>query len=266
MNWILIGQIVGFILVGVAVVYLVKKLVKEQLNDAVVFGLVILPVLIFGFFSGKIAEFSGFGVSAKAIQAARAPVFSLQVSADEIKIHNLTSDNPNFYRAAYFEVCADYFVVRPNQIPTKSNEIDQYIASVSTAIKSSIACGKLAGLVVLDKSDRYLGSYDWKFFLEAASLWAVSNTPDPVSTEELSERISTMTIFGASLRQPRERITPGEGFIAALNYKATVADAFNEFKQKDVSFLVLTDSLGKFMGILRYKDVVDEVLSAVLVG
>lgn len=264
MNWMVAVEILGFILLGVALVYAVKKVVKDKLGDAMIFGLVFVPVLLFGFFSGKVSELSGFGISAKALQAARSPVLQLSLSAEKFKIHNLTSNNPDFLNAAYFEVCADYFVVRPDQVPTQSYELDQYITWVTIAVKSSIACGRLAGLVVLDESDRYLGSYNWRFFIESASVWAVPNGSNPVSNADLSSRIKTMTIFGASLQYPKERITPGEGFEAALNVDASVSEAFEEFKEKDVEFLVLTDSLGRFKGILRYKDVVEEVLSAML--
>lgn len=264
MNWIIVVEVSILAFLGVALVYVLKRFVKNELNDATIFGLVFVPVILFGFFSGKVSEFSGFGISAKALQAARAPVFGLSVSAERFKIHDLSSNNPDFNIAAYFEVCADYFVVRPDKVPTNNAELDQYVASVTIAIKSSIACGKLAGVVVLDESDRYIGSYDWRFFLESASVWAISNDGKPVPREVLSSRIQTMTIFGASLKFPKERITPGEGFEAALNFNASVSDAFQEFKEKDVDFLVLTDSLGKFKGILRYKDVTKEIFSAIL--
>lgn len=232
--------------------------------DALIFALVFTPMLLLALMTGKITELSGFGLSAKAGQIARAPVSSLNLSSEKFKIQELTSDKPDFDLAAYFESCADYFVVKPSQIPAEEVKLAHYIAFVTYAVRSSIACGRLSGLVVLDDSDRYLGSYDRKFFVESTSVWAVPTSGEPLSAKELSERIQNMTIFGASLQYPRERITSGEGFEAAINVDAIISEAFDVFKKLDVEFLVLTDSLGRFQGIVRYKDIVEEVLSILM--
>ena len=213
---------------------------------------------------GSLSELSGFGISAKTRETTTAPVSTLSVNAKKLKIQHLTADKPDFNLAALFEACSDYFVVRPSQLPSDDEKLARYLANVTYAVRSSIACGRFSGLVVLDETDRYIGSYGRSFFAESTSVWAVPKSADPMPVKELAERITSMTVFGASLRYPRERITPGEGFEAALHADSTIAEAFDVFKTLDVDFLVLTDSVGRFKGIVRYRDVMEEVIGALI--
>ncbi len=263
MDWILIFQIVVLLIIGFALNYLVKNVIKRRLSEIGVLGLIILPFVVFGFLSGKITEFSGFGVTAKVERAKKLPISTLNIPTDSLKIANVTSNDTDYYRKAYFEMCAEYLVIRDEQIPAEHNERDYYIASISSAIKSSIACGKLAGVVILDGSNRYIGSFDSLFFIESVSIWAVPNSTNPMTAKELASRIKTTTIFGASLTSPNERVSK-EGSVIALNVNATVQDAFNVFRSNDVDFIALTDSLGKFQGIVRYRDVVNTILFAAI--
>ena len=41
------------------VIFVVKKFVKDQLSDALIFSLILMPMLLFGLMTGKVAEFSG---------------------------------------------------------------------------------------------------------------------------------------------------------------------------------------------------------------
>ncbi|PSU00013.1 hypothetical protein C9J03_25335 [Photobacterium gaetbulicola] len=66
------------------------------------------------------------------------------------------------------------------------------------------------------------------------------------------------------MRFPALRIKPGEGFEAAINDNSNIADAFRKFRETKADLLVLTDAMGKFKGVIRYKDVVEEIIDAVL--
>lgn len=263
MHWFAF-ETAALVAIGCTVAYVMKRFVKRQLSDALIFSLLLFPMLIYGVISGRIAELSGFGMSAKVGQTARSSISTLNVSADKIKIRHLTSDKPDFNLAAAFEACTDYFVVRPSQIPSEKEKSDMYIANVTQAVRSSIACGRFSGLVVLDDKDRYIGSYDRQFFAESTALWAVQSSEMPMSASDLSNRITTMTVFGGSLKFPVKRITPGEGFEAAISINSTIAEAFEAFRAHNVEFLVLTDALGRFKGIVRYRDVVEEVVAALM--
>lgn len=263
MNWIFIFEVIVLSGVGLILIYLAKLITKGSFSEIGMLGLIVLPFLMFGFLSGKISEFSGFGITAKVEKTKKLPVTSLNIPADSIKISNVTSNDTDYYRKAFFEMCSEYLIINSDEIPSSGSESDYYVASVSYAIRSSIACGKFAGLIILDGSNRYIGSFESQFFIESTSIWAVPNSSKTITAKDLAYRINTSTIFGASLTHPEARV-PKEGNSIALNINSSIQDAFNEFRNEDISFLVLTDSLGKFQGIVRYKDVINSIISATL--
>ena len=252
------------ILVGVIFAALIRLFVKKDLGDALFASITFAPALIFWIHDKDISELTGFGLSAKFASEAKKEVSSADIDIKDLAIFSLSADDPNFARAAFFEACADYFVIRPSKVPKEPSALVDHIVFTSSAIKSSLACGRLIGVIVLDDNDRYLGSYDKGFFAESLSIWAVPDGADQIEKEVLSARIMRTTIFGAALRFPDKRITPGEGFVAAINENSTIDMAFNEFQETGASFLVVTDATGRFRGILSYRNVIQTLLSVLL--
>src|SRR5262249_29000778 len=147
---------------------------------------------------------------------------------DKIKtlvINASSIDDPIFEKSAMFELCADFIAFRPEHVPPEGSERDKFIFNLTYTIRTSISCGRFVGAVVLDKDDRYLGSFGKSFFSEASALWA-SWSPSAVDKASIANRVLSTTVFGAALLYPRQRVATIEGFVAAVGVDATVAAAY----------------------------------------
>lgn len=258
-----IFEMAAVLAVGLLAAYLFKRFIIVDANNLAAGMVFVAPILLYGIISGKVSEFSGFGISTKTTAAAMSPVIELSTKIDSIKI--LSPKEDDFQRAALLDACENYFIVRPSLIPSEERAVEYYISNATYAIRSSVACGEFLGLIVLDEKDRYLGSFGKSFFYETLASWAIPKSSSPISAKEFSERVLSMTIFGASLQYPVESIGPGEGVEAAINMESSLIEAFNSFRHSNIDFLVLTDEMGRFKGVVRYRDLVEEILASILV-
>lgn len=243
---------------------LFRYYVKKDAGDALLASILFAPAMLFWIQDKAVSELAGFGLSAKFSEASQKAVSSVAVEIKDLAVFSPAANDPNIEQSAYWEVCVDYFVVRPSRIPQAPVSLAKYIVNASYLIRTSIACGQFIGVVVLDDNDRYLGSYDRDFFAESLSIWAVPDADGPIDRQALSSRIMSTTMFGASLKFPDKRIVPGEGFVAMVDENATIKSAFGVFQKTKASFLVITDATRKFKGILPYKAVSTSLLSILL--
>ena len=90
------------------------------------------------------------------------------------KVASLTTPSDGIPAASPQGECAPHLVLQPNRVPApRTEKRNEYIVEAAAAIGSSLACGKLRGVVVLDDKGRYNGSFDAMFFAEAVSLWTI---------------------------------------------------------------------------------------------
>ena len=253
-----------FFLASLFVAFVFKQFIKQDAGDTLLAAIIFLPTLLVWIQNNNISEFTGFGLSAKFSDEASKSVSDLKVSIPDLTKLTASSDLSDAELNAYFEGCSDFFVLKPSIVPKDQAKLDLFIARAAWAIKSSITCGKLTGVVVVDDRGKYLGSYDDSFYLEALSIWSMSENDQPISSSQLSRKIRFFTMFGASMKFPDLRIRPGEGFVAAINEDQTLQQAFAKFQETGADFLVVTDELGTFKGILKYRDVVDSFLSVLV--
>lgn len=263
--------VIVIVFFGVVMGMVFIKLIKPTATDALVAAIMFLPAILYLVQSYDLAEFSVFGTTGKFERRLEKKISSVisneKPGVDELAIYSVSANKSDFDKISTFEICENYLVMRPEKVPKNAEEKDDYVNKVTLAIKASLTCGKLVGVVVLDKDNGYIGSYEAGFFGEALALWAVPNPGEiPAPKKLVAESISGLTSFGAAILHPKERITPGEGFVAAINKDSQVGDAFLKFQNEKVSFLVITDELGKFTGVLPYKSVVDYILNDQLNG
>ncbi|PRY26382.1 hypothetical protein CLV78_101477 [Aliiruegeria haliotis] len=247
---------------SVLLAWLFQKYVRPEAGDALMASLIFVPVLIFLVGDRKLIEVSGFGFAVKLEEAGASrldDVFSEQLTEDLPQ--DLTMASPDEL-AAYFQACERHFVIRTNLVPDwKSDMIDPYVVYATEAIRGSLACGRLIGVIVLDEDDSYVGSYDAGFFQESLSLWTI---PTGTSKEAVAASIRQRTIFGTALVHPTKRLTPGEGYVAAINERATLFEAFEAFEEIEGEMLVITDTLGRMKGVLDRQAVRDKILGKVV--
>lgn len=175
--------------------------------------------------------------------------------------------------------CAPILRLQPNRVPKDSAKAtNEYIVHSTGALGSSLACGKLLGVVVLDKYGRYRGSFDGKFFSEATSLWMIfkSDTPEgnalvrqklsPNQYEFWANMIKYRTVFGPALLTPDERIEAGEGFVAYVKETDSIRYAWEELQDTRGNFLAVTDRRLKFKSVLTRKAVEQLLLDQIAGG
>ena len=260
----LLAILIGLFVMGLLAAILFKRFVKPDVGDALLASLVFAPAFLYWIQAQPLAELTGFRLSAKFNSEAKTAVTAIASDFKNLIIHSSSADDP--VALASSEGCVEYIVARPSRVPEYGSALDSYTVITSRAIKNSIACGRMLGIVVLDDSDKYIGSYDKEFFSETLSLWAADAGPESIASSDLALKIRTTTMFGASLRYPDERIKPGEGFVAAINEDATIEHAFRKFENTGANFLVVTDATGKFRGIITFRSVVQFLLGALLEG
>ena len=254
--------VVGSIFVGV----LIRKYIKPDTSNGLLGAVFFVPALLYWVADKSPSELSGFGFSAKFEDVAAKPVESLLTSVGDTTIPPPPSPDSSFALSSLLEDCSKYYVVRPHLVPNHDTAaFAPYIVNLTYSIRSSIACDSFIGLVILDENDHYIGSYDRDFFAESLSLWAAFDSDKPIDAKMLANRIQSSTIFGAALRFPKERIQQHEGYVGAINEDASLGDAFALFQGMHGTFLVVTDVLGKFKGIIT-RDYVQRALLEALVA
>ena len=238
--------------------------IKRDTNDKLIATIIFLPAVLFLIESLELQQLTGPGFSATFKVETKKPVQSL-ARAGEIAEVSLVNDPTDFRFHSNFETCSEYYILRPALIPDfNSPQIYSHVYFATSAISSSIACGKFLGLVVLDDHGRYLGSFDRAFFVGASSLWTLLDVDEHIVPTELGKQIDQIAIFSAALKFPVQRILRGEGYTAAINQNATLGDAFTKFQEMEGTFLVVTDTLGIFQGILPRRKVESSLLRALV--
>lgn len=263
------GLVAAFaLLLGVALAYAFRRWIKPDAGDPLIGLVLFAPALVYGASALPVRELSGFGFSAKFDAATRQTLARLDLGVAGIAFRSLSDPDlaADAAQAAFFELCLDYVVVTAGSVPEADEgaAFDNYIVNSTHMIRSSLACGRFIGLIVLDERRRYLGSYDAGFFAESLATWAVAGPSGSIDTETLSKRIQTRTTFGAALRFPVERIVPGEGFTAAINESQTLRDAAEKLASGAAPFLVVTDALGTFVGLLTREMLHDRLFGLLL--
>lgn len=240
---------------------------KIRIGDALTAAIMFLPALLYWVDSMPLEEISGGkdGVTLKLRAVSASPLSDLSLDLEAVAVRHDPDAQTDNMTAAFWEKCGDYITMRSSDVPDDAAERDKYVVNLATAIRASLRCGRLIGVVVVDERERYIGSFDATFFAELTALWTMADADRRPSASDLASMFSQHTVFGAALRFPETRLESGEGFDAAINREAPLAFALQRFAETNATFLALTDERGVLTGILPRKRVLDAILVA-LVG
>lgn len=255
------------LLFGIGLAIAIKRYVKPDVGDSLFASLIFIPAIAWmmqGMIQGLILTEVGFlGFSAKFAAQVNQPVATLssplasltkEISPPEDSVAAMQHD-------AFWEACEEYLIIKTDNVPSQNPALAKYIVGATSAIRSSLACGRLVGVIVLDQDARYEGSYDSSFFAEALSLWTV---PSQTEVQQVSRTILQRTLFGTALRFPKQRIRPGEGYVAAVHEGATITEALYLLDRSAGNFIVVTDAQGRLKGAASRQEVVTHVVLAFL--
>ena len=264
-------MLLGILVASIVAAALFSRYFTNKANSTVLLAIILAPALFYWLEGRVLTEFGLGRFHAKfestllkpTEKALEEQVGSTLVAETQVLAHL----DIQYDKAPPGGACLDYLVLRPSLVPEYPDpEFNRYLVFATRTISASIACGKLVGLVVLDESGKYIGSYDSKFFAQSLSSWTFYKKERPleqmteVELADLAHVIESNTIFGTALRFPDERIKDGEGYFAFLNTTDTLRDAWQRFQTMHGAFLVITDSELKFKGILTRRRLSNLVL------
>lgn len=248
------------LVVGLGLVVVIKRFLKPDLGDGPITGIIlVVPLMLWGA-TGKLTEVAGLGITAKFAQAAGASVSKQAKSVKDTAVIRLDPKADDLQMQATFEQCHEYILLGDAGVPKAEQEQARYIYIAALAVRASLVCGRLEGVVVIDSTDRYVGSFPASLFLETSALWTTPIASDFSHVDVEAKRILERTIFGAGLKFPSIRAASGEGFVGAINESASMLDALKLIHAKHLPFLALTDALGRFKGVVSARDIEQQLL------
>jgi len=252
------------IVLGAIGAYGFKGYIKSDAGDGILGSLIFGPALLVWLGAQNIHEISAYGISAKMGAATQSRVSLLSGKIRTLPVSPQLADQRSFERYALLELCADLIVLRPEVVPLDIAARDRYVANLTYTIRTSLTCGRFLGAVVLDKDDRYLGSFPRSIFLEASALWATPPSTGDLSVSELAKRILTTTVFGTALIHPKERVATSEGFVGAIDADSTVGTSLRRLIELNAEFLVLTTPTGKYVGVATRQAIMDRIAASLV--
>ena len=260
-------SLVAVFLISVVVALGLRIWSKVHPGDALTAAIMFVPALLYWADGKPLEEISGGtdGITLKLRAASTLPVSEIDLDLESVAVRHDPEAAMDNRVTAFWEKCGDYITVRSSDVPVDMAERNQYIMTLAKAIRASLLCGRLIGVVVIDERERYIGSYDATFFAELAALWTVAGAEQQPSASEVATLFSRHTIFGASLRFPEKRLQSGEGFVAAINRDSPLSAALERLAETNASFLALTNEHGILTGILPRARLVDVILLALVV-
>jgi hypothetical protein len=186
--------IIGLFL-GLGLVMFLKRFVKADLGDGPIAGMIlIVPLLLWGA-TGRLSEVTGLGVTAKFTQAASASVSKQAKLLKDITVIRVDPTINDLRLQAIFEECHDYIVLNDGGVPSSERQLAQYVYIAAQAIRASLICGKLKGVIVTDPTGRYIGAFPASLFLETSAIWTTSIASDMSHIPDEAKRIMERTVL-----------------------------------------------------------------------
>jgi hypothetical protein len=248
---------------GFALAWLVRHMLGS-LGEASAISLILMPLIVYGIASGAIAEFTGFGLTAKFNKVSEIKVTEL---AGRLAIKSRIDDT-DFNKAATFQACSNYFIIRDDlgERATDPNFLT-YAFQVAVAIKSAILCGNFYGVVVVDRSDHFLGLFQTDRFvsliaypLDRYCIFGYTHCQDHLNPAD----VLAETELGVILKNPNVRVQTDEAKKYVVQETESLVDIVKSDDFPQASVFAVLDRYGKFVGLLPKQAIYDKILAVLL--
>lgn len=228
-------------------------------NDLALAGLIVVPLIFLLLVSGQLKDFGAFGVSAKFKEEANQTVGKLALK-NNLAITDEQASRGDYVREALWQECRPYLVLRPDTVPAKDAPgYDNRIVHIATAVRTSILCGTLQALIVLDERNKVVGFFEPELFLETLRVPLIVYGASPSSGLAAEIRQSEL---GVVLGAPIQRALSPEAHRVFVPEGADLVEALEKLKASGADLAVVTNSAGEFRGIMPRQLVVEELLLA----
>jgi hypothetical protein len=253
----------GLLLAGVFLVWLLRRLLGT-LGEASALAVLVAPLIIYAIANGRIAEFTGFGVTTKFNKVAESKVTDL---AGQLAIKSRL-DEMNFARAATFQTCSNYFIIRDDFGKQADHPLfAEYAGQIARAIKAAMLCGDFYGVVVVDGNERFLGLFRTDRFLSLLAYpmdrYCIFNYKRCTDTIEVATVLGE-TELGPILKDPDVRVKGAEASKYVVQESQSLAEIVRSPEFGQASVFAVLDKYGKFIGLLPKQAIYDKVVTVLL--
>jgi hypothetical protein len=179
--------VVALILTGFALVWL-SRYARLGLGEASKTTVILAPLILFLFLSGKISELEGLGWKAKFSNVRTQDVIKAARSSDLATISEQT-DPGDFRNEANWGLCRPYYLLTESSAKNKAkpDELDQQaVLHIAAAIRSSIVCGRFwhlsSSTMIGSRLAFFLAINFWSCFASCWSATAVFRSTGTLSS------------------------------------------------------------------------------------
>lgn len=251
----------GLILGGLLIAVISKKFLG--LTETITLtALVVLPALVFLLLSGRLTDFSGFGLTAKFRNEIQKPIRDI-VSVNKFMLSDEEANKGDYLTAAFIQACDRYIVIKAGVVPKATDSaFDAHLVSLARSVRASLLCGRLRAVIVLDPRDVVVGYFAPAIFAEILHLPLVAyNNASPISDGALAARLRNMEL-GLVFKNPIVRAESSDARKTLLPGNTNLLSALELLTKDDVNVAVITAAGGKFRGIVTRQMIVEGLVRA----
>ncbi|MEP4379276.1 MAG: hypothetical protein ABJ215_15690 [Alphaproteobacteria bacterium] len=259
---------VQFVELGIAIVFLALGFLLAVVavralkfdNNTVLAALIVVPVIIYLLISGRLTDFSAFGIEAKFKSEAGRAIGKIAIASD-LAVSNEEANEGNFSRDALWQECRPYILVTPENVPdSNSPAFASRMEAVANVLRSSILCNRLLAVVVLDERDKVIGFFEPALFLETLRIplvrYGATSLPDVETELRMSE-------LGVVLSNPIRRAESPDALHLFLSENMDAVSALKRMQDASLNVAVVTNSAGEFRGVMSRQVAAESILGAV---
>lgn len=256
--------VIGFILTGIALVWLSKR-TRLDLGEASKTTLILVPLIVFLFMSGRIAQFEGFGLKATFRELGTKSAIETARSSDLATISNQA--NPaDFRNEANWAFCRPYYLLTDGsaKIKAKPDELDkEAVLHIASAIRHSIVCGKFLALIVVDKDRKPIGFFPRDHFLELLRIVLVGYNGFTVDGDAAFQQVRGSEL-GVILQNPEIRANSDDASRNTVPGSEAIGSVYKKIIAANADIALITDRLGRFDGIITRRAIEGKVIDGLL--
>ena len=253
-----LGVALAFLAVGFILALITARTLEFE-NNTVLAALIVVPVIIFLLVSGRLTDFSAFGVEAKFRSEATRSIGEIALAKD-LAVSDAQADKGDFTRDAVWGECRPYLLLNPKTVPAgNSPRLGVAAVHIASVLRTSILCNRLLAVVVLDERNKVIGYFEPELFLETLRIPLAQGNTDP---ELLSAQVMESEL-GIVLKNPIERAESDEGNDLFLPAKTDAVSALSRMQEAQVDVAVFTNAAGEFRGVIPRQAVIETILLAV---
>lgn len=245
------------LIAGLGIVLICVRYLKVDAGVLLV-GALFAPAVLFLGLSGRLVEFKGLGLEAKFQQAAARPIIPTSVKPSSPSISEIQHRSG---AKAYLGIGSQVVLL---EAPSSDIPITrQRVIDVAVQLYPGLLQGNFDLLVVVDSSNKVLGYFHREFFFDLLRIeleQTIRGARQQFDSKRVGEQIEQTQLWDV-VEYPRMR-AESWGSKVFIQTTDSNAGALAKMTSANQEVAVVVDSNGAYAGIVRRKDIVSELLTA----